>query len=78
MPIYEYTCKSCDKSFEHLHRSMNGAATDKIKCPECGSTKTARALSVFAAVSSQGKSSASAPATGCGRCGSPNPCPSGY
>lgn len=73
MPIYEYTCKACEKRFEQLVRSMSAAGDEpKVKCPECGSTRTARALSVFAAVS------ASAPgayipdrndAPMCGRCG---------
>jgi putative FmdB family regulatory protein len=74
VPIYEYTCKSCNAKFEQLVRSMssgNGASSkSKVKCPECGSVQTARALSVFAVSSDAGKSpSADAPA--CGRCGGP-------
>ena len=46
MPIYEYACKNCDTKFEKLVRSMN--SSEKVDCPKCGSTKTARALSVFA------------------------------
>lgn len=75
MPIYEYTCKSCDHRFEQLVRSMSKADDQpKIKCPECGSTKTARALSVFAAVSGNQPSAyipnrSSAPT--CGHCGGP-------
>ena len=72
MPIYEYTCKSCNSKFEQLVRSMstgNGEESrSRVKCPECGSTQTARALSVFAVSSDSGKSpSADTPA--CGRCG---------
>ena len=70
MPIYEYTCKQCDNKFEQLVRTMSG--TEKIKCPECGSSKTARALSLFA-VSSDKQPSAHIPnrsdAPSCGRCG---------
>jgi putative FmdB family regulatory protein len=42
MPVYEYTCQSCNKKFDHLARTMSGE--HKAKCPECGSPKTARAL----------------------------------
>ena len=66
MPIYEYTCKSCDKSFEKLVRTMSG--DEKIVCPECGSTRTARALSLFA-VGAPGTKSAAEDAPMCGRCG---------
>ena len=71
MPIYEYACKSCDAKFEKLVKSMsaNGEGGEKIKCPSCGSNKTARALSVFAVgAESMRSSSATAPPT-CGRCG---------
>ena len=46
MPIYEYTCKKCDTKFEKLIKSMSNG--DKVPCPECHSTQTQRALSVFA------------------------------
>ena len=66
MPIYEYTCKSCHKPFEMLVRTMTGG--EKITCPECGSSQTARALSVFA-VGGEGSKSADEPPPMCGRCG---------
>jgi putative FmdB family regulatory protein len=72
MPIYEYTCKACNKSFEHLHRRLDDA--DKVKCPECGSSRTDRALSIFAVGSAGGKSSASEAPGFCNRCGGPGPC----
>src|SRR5947208_6584102 len=46
VPIYEYTCQKCNSKFEQLVRSMGAEA--KFACPECGSQKTARTLSVFA------------------------------
>ena len=46
MPLYEYQCDTCKKSFAKLVRSMSGG--DNVACPKCGSTKTARRLSVFA------------------------------
>jgi len=72
MPIYEYACQECDTKFEQLVRTMSG--NEKFKCPRCGSTRTARALSVFAVgAESAGKSSPSN-APMCGRCGGPGPC----
>ena len=46
MPIYEYTCDACRNGFEELVRKMS--AEDRPACPKCGSTRTARKLSVFA------------------------------
>jgi putative FmdB family regulatory protein len=75
MPIYEYTCQKCQKTFDHLAKSM--ADNDaKVRCPECGSTQTKRALSVFAVAASDQKSTSSAPGM-CGRCGGPGPCAMG-
>lgn len=72
MPIYEYTCEACNKKFDQLVRTMGAEA--KVKCPGCGSSKTARALSVFA-VGADGPKSKSLPqGGGCGRCGGPGPC----
>ena len=72
MPIYEYTCKSCDAKFEQLVRTMNGEA--KVKCPECGSGQTARQMSVFAVGAEGAGKSAASEAPMCGRCGGPGPC----
>jgi len=49
MPIYEYRCRSCGKTFELL-RPIN-KANDPADCPYCGSSDTERAISLFAAVS---------------------------
>ena len=71
MPLYEYTCKSCDARFEQLVRTMN-AGDAKVKCPKCGSAKTARALSVFAVNDASPSSSTSSPSSGhvhSGSCG---------
>jgi putative FmdB family regulatory protein len=75
VPIYEYQCKKCEAKFEKLVRSMSSA--DAVKCPECGSDQTARALSVFA-VASEGPSKGTTEAPPmCGRCGGPGPCAMG-
>jgi putative FmdB family regulatory protein len=78
MPIYEYTCASCRTKFDHLARTMHGDA--KVKCPKCASTRTSRAMSLFA-VGAQGSRSAAPadlPPGMCGRCGGPGPCAGGF
>lgn len=45
MPIYEYKCKNCFKSFE-VYKPMN-KKDDKEKCPICESCETERILSPF-------------------------------
>jgi putative FmdB family regulatory protein len=65
--LYEYACKSCDAKFEQLVRTSERDST-KIKCPECGSTKTARALSLVSVGADQ-KGAKSADTPICGRCG---------
>ena len=72
MPIYEYTCRECNAKFEQLVRTMSGE--QKFQCPKCGSSKTARALSVFAVSAEGGKGSDSSDLPMCGRCGGPGPC----
>jgi putative FmdB family regulatory protein len=45
MPIYEYRCADCDRSFEAFVRPHDGGA----ECPHCHSAKLTRELSTFAA-----------------------------
>jgi putative FmdB family regulatory protein len=76
MPIYEYTCASCHKTFDRLVRSSADEST--AACPECGSKKTQKKLSVFAVGAESPKAASAAPAPGmCGRCGGPGPCAMG-
>lgn len=46
MPIYEYACKKCGKTTE-LMRPL-AKRDDRAKCGSCGSTATARKISMFA------------------------------
>ena len=48
MPLYEYCCRSCGRTFEALVR-----ANDVPACPECAGTDLERLLSLFA-VDSEG------------------------
>ena len=78
MPIYEYACRKCDHRFEKLLRSMTADRDEKIECPRCGSTQTARALSVFAVGAETARNTAPSAGT-CGRCGgTPGSCASGF
>jgi len=49
MPILEYQCEQCGKSFDFLSRNTRDKAQ---ACPHCQSTRLTRKLSVFAAPSS--------------------------
>lgn len=47
MPLYEYRCEACGRTFEELRSSREADAA--IPCPSCESDRTARKLSTFAA-----------------------------
>ena len=67
MPIYEFVCMECEHHFEELLR-LNEADPD---CPDCGSPKARRQLSVFAAHGAAEQPSFGGAAGGCcgGNCG---------
>ena len=50
MPIYEFSCLDCSKDSEQLVRSSDWR--NEAKCPECGSEKLEKKLSVFTASNS--------------------------
>jgi putative FmdB family regulatory protein len=65
MPLYEYGCQECGKQAELLVTSRAQPA-----CPECGSVKLTKLLSIVAAPTRNGTSGdASAKPSG-GSCGS--------
>ena len=66
MPIYEYVCMSCESHFEELVRGDETPA-----CPDCGTAKVQRQLSVFAAHGVTAQPSFGGAAGGCcgGSCG---------
>jgi len=45
MPIYEFVCMECESHFEELLRLEDADPS----CPDCGSARTNRQFSVFAA-----------------------------
>ena len=74
MPIYEFNCKDCSADSEILVRSSNWEK--EVKCPECGSVRLEKKLSVFAPSSSDSGSLDMPPCSGmpsnCGRCSMDN------
>ncbi len=56
MPIYEYLCTNCDRSFEAFVRPGDGGA----QCPLCHGSKLKRELSTFAARAGNGDGAAAA------------------
>ena len=46
MPIYEYVCKKCGRTFEHLARS---SAESVPGCATCGAPNPVKQFSTFAA-----------------------------
>lgn len=64
MPIYEFHCRACDAESEILVRSSDWKGT---RCPQCGSTRLEKKLSVFA--SSGGGAGETAGAGMGGECG---------
>ncbi|HKY31295.1 MAG TPA: zinc ribbon domain-containing protein [Candidatus Polarisedimenticolia bacterium] len=77
MPIYEYGCDACGRTFETI--VLSGSSPSQKKgpaCPGCGGRKVTRRLSTFSARSSNGTpsraddpGSGSASGGGCGRPG---------
>ncbi len=66
MPLYEYCCQDCDTRFDAL-RSMS-AADAPIACPKCGKEHARRAISLFAAIGSNGMIAGNGGS--CGNCAS--------
>lgn len=42
MPLFDYTCKGCQHTFEHLTR-----AGHEPVCPQCGSADVEKQMSMF-------------------------------
>jgi putative FmdB family regulatory protein len=46
MPIFEFVCPECGKSFEELVRSSGQLG--EVVCPDCGSGNVKKKISTFA------------------------------
>jgi putative FmdB family regulatory protein len=64
MPIYEYRCQQCGRTFQKLQRV--GAGAGDVRCPHCGAAEVERQLSTFASTSTGGASASTAAGVGCG------------
>jgi putative FmdB family regulatory protein len=70
MPLYDYRCRDCGRTFEVFLRSTG---MDPLTCPDCGGDRVERLLSAFNVVN---PASGGGATTCCGRdsrCDSP-PC----
>jgi putative FmdB family regulatory protein len=66
MPIYEFVCMKCESHFEELV----GVNAADPPCPDCGASRVARQLSVFAAHGGTAEQpSFGGPVSGGGCCG---------
>jgi putative FmdB family regulatory protein len=52
MPIYEYLCKKCDKSFT-ITMSISEHEKKAVRCPHCKGTKVAPQFQSFFAKTSK-------------------------
>lgn len=52
MPLYEYTCKDCNKDFSKILTLAEHSAGN-VKCPECGSSNVEQKPATFYAVTSK-------------------------
>jgi putative FmdB family regulatory protein len=51
MPIFEYECLSCERSFESLQRSLDA----QPECPACGESNARRLVSLCAVSSDESR-----------------------
>jgi len=52
MPVYEFACRDCQKTFE-IVRPMSESSSANVTCIQCGSTKVERIWSKVYAVTSK-------------------------
>jgi putative FmdB family regulatory protein len=54
MPIYEFACSKCGRSFEEL---VSMSKISEVVCPQCGSGQVKKKMSTFASKPAEGGSS---------------------
>ncbi|MBI4164506.1 MAG: zinc ribbon domain-containing protein [Acidobacteria bacterium] len=67
MPIFEYRCRDCGRSFETIVNS----SSPRTVCKSCGSKKVEQLLSVFAVAGGTSTSAAAVSEPGPCACGAP-------
>lgn len=55
MPLYEFVCSACGRSFEDLVRYE---AIGEVRCPDCGGAEITRKVSRFASRTAGGPAGA--------------------
>jgi putative FmdB family regulatory protein len=68
VPLFEYLCQDCGRSFEKIVPRYDSPAD----CIHCNSRRVEKQLSVFAVAGGDSRASASE-GPGCGRCGAAEP-----
>ncbi len=68
MPLFEYLCQDCGRSFEKIVPRYDSPAD----CIHCNSRRVEKQLSVFAVAGGSSREPASE-GPGCGRCGAAQP-----
>jgi putative FmdB family regulatory protein len=67
MPIYEYACKACDRTFEEL--VMRRSDEDDVRCPTCKGKRVEKLVSCPAAARPGGDGGSAASSANCGPVG---------
>ena len=67
MPIYEYACKACDRTFEEL--VMRRSDEDGVRCPKCKGKRVEKLVSRPAAARCGGDGGSAASSASCGPVG---------
>ena len=52
MPVYDYACKDCQKTFERI-LTLHEHDSEEMRCPECGSKNIEQEAAAFYAVTSK-------------------------
>jgi putative FmdB family regulatory protein len=47
MPIFEYRCEKCGNVFDQFFRSLEEESRYVMACPQCGSDRMRKLVSVF-------------------------------
>jgi putative FmdB family regulatory protein len=52
MPVYDYVCKDCRKTFERI-LTLHEHDSEQMRCPHCGSKNIEQEAAAFYAVTSK-------------------------
>ena len=52
MPVYDYVCNDCHKTFERI-LTLHEHDSEQMRCPHCGSKKIEQEAAAFYAVTSK-------------------------